>query len=77
MREAMGVFLAHCFGALESHRIEATIEPANVASIRLAERLGFQCEGGPMRDRLRVDGAYRSLLMYGLLEETWRRAAGA
>jgi ribosomal-protein-alanine N-acetyltransferase len=77
MHEAMGVFLAHCFGALESHRVEATIEPANRASIRLAERLGFQREGGLMRDRLRVDGEYRSLLMFGLLEEEWRRSAGA
>jgi ribosomal-protein-alanine N-acetyltransferase len=75
MSEALRVFLAHCFGALGSHRVEATIEPANLASIRLAEHLGFRREGGPMRDRLCVDGAYRSLVMYGLLEDEWRAAA--
>ena len=40
------------------HRIEALIHPDNVASIRLVERLGFRCEGGPLRDRWRRGGLY-------------------
>src|SRR5260221_2259397 len=67
MSDAMRTFLAHCFGALDSHRIEATIEPDNLASIRLAERLGFRREGGPMRDRLDVAGDLRHILQFGLL----------
>ncbi len=67
MGDAMRTFLAYCFGALDSHRIEATIEPDNLASIRLAERLGFRREGGPMRDRLYVAGDFRDMLMFGLL----------
>ncbi len=34
---------------LATHRIEALIHPDNIASIRLVERLGFRCEGGPSR----------------------------
>ena len=74
MGEALPVFLDHCFGALATHRVEAMIEPGNIASLRLAEKLGFRREGGQLRDRLYVAGHYRSLLVYGLLA-TDRRAA--
>jgi RimJ/RimL family protein N-acetyltransferase/predicted pyridoxine 5'-phosphate oxidase superfamily flavin-nucleotide-binding protein len=40
--EAVTALLDHCFGPLEANRVEATIDPANAASRRLAERLGFQ-----------------------------------
>ncbi|MBL8671658.1 MAG: GNAT family N-acetyltransferase [Alphaproteobacteria bacterium] len=71
MREALGAFVGHCFAGLGAHRIEATIEPGNVASAALALQLGFRCEGGPMRDRLLVAGKFRSLMMYGLIEDEW------
>ncbi|HEY7609725.1 MAG TPA: GNAT family protein [Alphaproteobacteria bacterium] len=71
MHEAMVTFLDYCFGALESHRVEAIIEPENAASRGLVEKLGFQAEG-LMRDRLCVGGAYRSVIMYALLAEDWR-----
>lgn len=67
MREAMMPFLDHCFGVLNAHRVEAMIEPGNIASARLAERLGFRCEGGPLRDRMLVAGAFRSVNVYALL----------
>ena len=52
-QEAVGAVLAHCFTTLNTHRIEAEIEPENVRSVRLAQRLGFQREG-LLRDRLFV-----------------------
>jgi ribosomal-protein-alanine N-acetyltransferase len=73
MSEALPPFLDYCFDGLQSHRIEATIEPGNAASRGIAESMGFICEGGPMRDRLRNGDGYRSLLMYGLLEPDWRK----
>ena len=73
MSEAMLAFLGHCFAGLGTHRVEATIEPENVDSIRLVERLGFRREG-LLRDRLLVDGTYRSVLMFALLEGEWRTA---
>ena len=54
MTEAVAALVAYCFDELAAHRIEALIHPDNAASIRLVERLGFLCEGGPLRDRWRV-----------------------
>jgi RimJ/RimL family protein N-acetyltransferase len=72
MTEAMHAFLAYCFDRLDTHRVEAQIEPDNADSVRLAQRLGFQREG-ILRDRLFVDGRYRSLVMFSLLDTDWRR----
>jgi ribosomal-protein-alanine N-acetyltransferase len=69
--EAVRALIGHCISALEAHRIEAHIEPDNVASVRLAERLGFQREG-VMRDRLRVGDGFRSAILYALLASDWR-----
>lgn len=70
--EAVRALLGYCFGSLGMHRVEQTIDPENVAAIRLAERLGFRGEGALLRDRILVDGEYRSLLMYSLLDREWR-----
>ena len=45
----------------------AVIHPDNAASIRLVMRLGFRCEGGPLRDYWRVGDEYASVMMYALL----------
>jgi [ribosomal protein S5]-alanine N-acetyltransferase len=73
MTEAAPVVLEHCFARLNVHRIEARIEPENVASRKLATRLGFTEELGVLRDWLSVDGEFRSVLMYSLLQPEWRR----
>jgi RimJ/RimL family protein N-acetyltransferase len=72
MTEAMEAFLTYCFDALETHRVEAAIEPDNTGSLALATRLGFQREG-VLRDRLSVAGAYRSVVMFSLLDAEWRK----
>lgn len=72
MSEALGAFLDHCFDALQAHRIEASIDPANTASVRLAERLGFRRESGILRQRLLVAGEFRDQVMFGLLAPDWR-----
>jgi ribosomal-protein-alanine N-acetyltransferase len=71
MTEAAEAVLAHCFSAMEMHRVEALIEPENVASRGLAAKLGFKQESDLLRDRLRVAGQYRDVLMYGLLATEW------
>ena len=70
MREAMPALLDHCIHHLQAHRIEARIAPDNVASIRLAERLGFTPEG-LMRDWLFVGDEPRSVQLYALLRTDW------
>jgi ribosomal-protein-alanine N-acetyltransferase len=72
MTEALRAFLTHCFDGLGTHRVEATIEPGNMHSILLMERLGFQREG-LLRDQFFVNGKYRNVLMFALLEDDWRR----
>jgi [ribosomal protein S5]-alanine N-acetyltransferase len=67
MTEAVAALIAYCFDELAAHRIEALIHPDNAPSIRLVERLGFRCEGGPLRDRWRRGDGYMSVMMYGLL----------
>ena len=74
MQDAMPMFLAYCFGELDTHRIEAEIAPDNRASVRLAERLGFQREG-LLRDRQFVNGEPRDMAMYALLRTDWRRSS--
>lgn len=74
MTEAARAVLRHCFTDLDTHRVEAIIEPDNIASRGLAAKLGFVQETGLLRDRLRVDGQFRSVLMYSLLQPEWASA---
>jgi ribosomal-protein-alanine N-acetyltransferase len=48
----------HAFGPVGLHRIEATVRPENVASLRVLAKLGFRDEGLLQR-YLEVDGAWR------------------
>ena len=75
MAEALQAMLAHCFEKLGVHRVDALIHPDNAASMRLAERLGFRPEGGPLRDFWRVGDRYASVMVYGLIqgEEAWAK----
>ena len=67
MTEAVAALVRYCLEGLAVHRIEALIHPDNAASIRLVERLGFRCEGGPLRDRWRRGEGYMSVMMYALI----------
>ena len=51
-------------------RIEADIDPRNLASARSLERLGFAYEG-LMRNRWIVAGEVSDTGFYGLLREQW------
>lgn len=65
--EAVGAVLGHCFTTLGAHRVQAFIEPENLASLALVKKLGFHFEGGPLRDHLRVGDGYRSVMLYARL----------
>lgn len=66
MQEALRAFLGNCFGVLGLHRIEADVDPDNVSSLRLLERLGFQREGY-LRERWIVEGEPKDSVFLGLL----------
>lgn len=58
MKEGMQLVIAHAFGELGLHRLEANIQPNNENSIRLVESLGFECEGYSPRF-LKINGRWR------------------
>ena len=58
MREGLVNVTRLAFGELGLHRIEANIQPANAASIRLVRSCGFQHEGLSPKF-LYINGAWR------------------
>lgn len=67
MREAVQAASAHAFGALALRRIEAEVNPDNVASCALLARLGFTLEGR-LRQRWTAKGRSHDTNLYGLLD---------
>lgn len=70
MGEALQTLLTYAFEELELRRLEADVDPRNVASIRTLERLGFKREGY-LRERWHVAGEIQDALFYGLLKREW------
>jgi len=73
MSQALELTLAHAFGPLRLHRLEANIQPANTASIALVRRAGFVNEGFSER-YLKVGGRWRDHERWALRVEQWRAA---
>jgi ribosomal-protein-alanine N-acetyltransferase len=70
--EAITQLLAHGFGAMGLNRVEADIDPLNVASARALERQGFVKEG-LLRERWIVGGHKSDSALYGLLAADFER----
>jgi ribosomal-protein-alanine N-acetyltransferase len=68
--------LAQAFGERNLHRIEANIQPQNVASISLVRKLGFRREGFSPK-YLRIAGEWRDHERWALLAEELNTAAAA
>jgi RimJ/RimL family protein N-acetyltransferase len=60
--------LEFAFVELGLHRLEADVDPRNVASLRLLERLGFRREG-LLRARYHVAGEIQDSVLLGLLRD--------
>lgn len=58
MTEGLGLVVRYGFEGLRLHRLDAQIQPGNLASLRLVRRLGFRNEGYSP-DLLFIDGAWR------------------
>lgn len=70
--EALRLVLRFAFRRLKLHRVEANIQPANVASLALVKRVGFSREGISRR-YLRIRGRWRDHERWAILVEDWRR----
>jgi RimJ/RimL family protein N-acetyltransferase len=68
--EAAGALVDLLFDTTSVHRITASLDPLNDASIRLLERLGFQREG-IARLGLLIRGEWVDDLIYSLLRSDW------
>jgi ribosomal-protein-alanine N-acetyltransferase len=68
MQDAISVLLAHAFGTMRLHRIEAACIPGNTRSIRVLEKAGFTREG-LLRSYLRINGAWQDHYIYGLVAD--------
>ena len=72
MHEALTALVNHAFDGLGLNRLEADIDPRNLASAKALERLGFVREGF-LRERWIVDGEVSDTALYGLLQREWRQ----
>jgi len=70
--EAAGALLTFGFKTLNLHRIYATCDPENVASVRVLEKIGMYLEGH-LRETLRIRGEWQDSLIYAILDHEWRK----
>lgn len=71
MTEGLELVLRHAFVHLRLHRLEANVQPANLASIQLLRRCGFEREGFSPR-YLKVGNRWRDHERWALRAEVWR-----
>ncbi|MGD6967487.1 GNAT family N-acetyltransferase [Rossellomorea vietnamensis] len=66
--EASKLLIHYGFRELKLHRIQATCNPENIASIKVLEKIGMTREGR-MRDHLKMKEGWRDSLLYSILED--------
>ena len=75
-REALQAVCSHLFGARGVRRIEAEVNPANLASNALLRALGFVHEG-LLRKRWVAKGMAYDTNLYACLADEWKAVPGA
>ena len=71
MTEALQLMLRYAFEELRLHRLEANIQPGNIASLALIKRAGFVREGYSRR-YLKIGGRWRDHERWAILAEQWK-----
>jgi ribosomal-protein-alanine N-acetyltransferase len=71
MREALDATCSYAFRSMNIRRLEAEVNPSNVASCKLLTRVGFALEG-TLRKRWVAKGVTYDTNIYGYLEADWR-----
>jgi RimJ/RimL family protein N-acetyltransferase len=69
--EAAKALVDFLFSKLGVHRVYASCDPENHASIRVLEKLGMSLEGR-LRENMNIRGEYRDSLIFGLLVNEWK-----
>ena len=73
--EGVVVVMRYAFDVLALHRLEAAIVPRNLASRRVAEKLGMRSEGLAERF-LQIQGVYEDHIRYAMTVEEYRAREG-
>jgi ribosomal-protein-alanine N-acetyltransferase len=68
MTEALRRVAEFAFADIGLHRLEANIMPRNGASLRIMQKLGFECEGISSR-YLMIDGVWEDHARYVLFSD--------
>lgn len=76
MTEGLRLAVRHAFRTLGLHRVEAGIQPSNVASIGVVKKLGFRYEGTALR-LLEINGQWCDHERWAITAEEWRDVARA
>ena len=71
MKEALKLLIPSLFVDLRLNRIEAATLEENIASKNLLKKIGFKKEG-VLRKYLKINGAWRDHILYGLLENDFK-----
>ncbi len=72
MTEAVEFILQHSFENLNLHRVEANVQPHNLASIKVLQRCGFTKEGFS-RKYLKIDDKWCDHERWAIIVEDWSR----
>lgn len=68
--EALKGVVSYLFTTLKKHRIIISIDPQNISSIRLVERIGFRKEAHFI-ESLWINGQWVDDIIYALIEKDW------
>jgi len=69
--EAAKALVDHLFSERGVHRVYASCDPENHASVRVLEKVGMSLEGR-LRENMIIHGEYRDSLIFGILVDEWR-----
>jgi RimJ/RimL family protein N-acetyltransferase len=70
--EAVKAIIEYIFNELKKHRISASVDPENVKSIKLLEKLGFRKEAHFIKS-LQIVGKWYDDCIYAVLNEEWNK----
>ncbi|MFA5948974.1 MAG: GNAT family protein [Hyphomicrobium sp.] len=70
MSDAVRAILPYTFETLSLHRIEASVQPTNEASLRVLDRVGFRREG-MARGYLKINGQWQDHVLFAMLADEW------
>lgn len=70
--EALTEAVSYLFNDLNKHRIHASVDPRNIGSVKLMEKLGFRKEAH-FRESLYLNNEWVDDVIYALLQPEWHR----